>query len=168
MRNLFTSILFLAIGLGLAWWGKGYLADAQATAKWPTVEGTVLETRIHTYKSTSGSGSKKRTTTMYEPIVVYRYEVDGKTYTHDQVEFASGGSSSASSAKKTIHRYPVGSKVTVYYDPELPQNALLEPGAKWYAYMPLGFGVLFALVGGLTFIRSIFRGIGRLLGVVRP
>jgi hypothetical protein len=40
-------------------------------------------------------------------------------------------------------------EVSVYYDPANPQEAVLQPGAKWTTYIVLVIGVVFALTGGL-------------------
>ncbi|PJB80880.1 MAG: hypothetical protein CO090_03805 [Acidobacteria bacterium CG_4_9_14_3_um_filter_49_7] len=167
MKNLFIGLIFLAVGIGLAWWGKGMLNDAKASKSWPSVQGTVMESTLTSYKSTSGSGSKKRSTTMYKPQITYRYKIAGKEHVGDKVTMSDGGSSSTSYAKKTIKKYPAGATVKVFYDPEVPADSVLEPGATLVSYVPFWFGLVFAIIGGFTFLGGIFRVIRKIfmLGV---
>ncbi len=157
MKNLFFGLIFLAVGIGLAWWGKGMLNEAKASKNWPSVQGTVIHSSVTSYKSTSGSGSKKRTTTMYKPNITYRYKVAGQKHIGNKVSMSDGGSSSTSYAKKAMKKYPSGATVSVYYDPVLPADAVLEPGATLVSYVPFWFGLVFAFIGGMTFLGGIFR-----------
>lgn len=167
MKNLFIGLIFLVVGIGLAWWGKGMLNDAKASKSWPSVQGRVMESSLVSYKSTSGSGSKKRKTTMYKPQITYQYTVDGNKLTGNKVSMGDYGSSSTSHAKKVMKKYPVGATVKVFYDPEVPVDSVLEPGATLVSYVPFGFGLVFAIIGGLTFLGGIFRVIRKIfmLGV---
>jgi hypothetical protein len=80
-------------------------------------------------------------------VVRFLYEVDGRKYESDRV---STGSSSAS--VRDVPNYPMGARVTVYYDPADPELAVLEPGLRWESFIAamMGlviFGVWIVLVG---------------------
>lgn len=74
---------------------------------------------------------------MYAADINYEFIVDNKSYIGDRVSLSSSGSSTSSlnSVKKTLQTYPIDTDVTVYYDPELPNNAVLEPGADFFIYI---------------------------------
>jgi hypothetical protein len=59
--------------------------------------------------------------------VVYRYEVNGKTYQSRTIkagyQFMNGRVTGETQA--TVARYPVGASVMVYYDPENPSESAL-------------------------------------------
>jgi hypothetical protein len=52
-------------------------------------------------------------------------------------------------AEKAASRYSVGQPVTVYYDPEQPGNAVLEPESREGSLALLIVAVLCAVTGGL-------------------
>ena len=63
------------------------------------------------------------------PLVVYEYEVNGVRYLNncvraDELDQPTRGGFVYS--KQVIKRYPVGAKVTVYYDPQNPRLSALE------------------------------------------
>jgi hypothetical protein len=63
----------------------------------------------------------------YYPRVVYSYEVAGQPYSSHRVTFgAIRPSKQAAAAEKALERYPVGSQVTVYYNPAQPSETVLE------------------------------------------
>ena len=73
----------------------------------------------------------------------YRYVVGGRERTGDRVCFGDGlGVSWRSSAERRAGRYPVGRKVSVFYDPEEPDVSVLEPGAQAVTYGGIAAGVV--------------------------
>ncbi len=46
-----------------------------------------------------------------------------------------------------LRLYPVGKKVTVYYDPKDPTYCLLEPGISYQSYIAFIIGVVFIIIG---------------------
>ena len=136
MRNTFGGII---IGLVLALigyfvafhCGKPILDEARASATWPSDDGVVERSEVTTSRERSHSRTRRRQT-MYSPEVVYRYNVNGEDLRASTVAFGADFSSSSSSiARAVTDRYPVNKQVQVYYDPEIPGNAVLEPGTSW-------------------------------------
>lgn len=157
MKNLILGVVFLAAGIGLSIWGHGMLEEARASADWPTVSGTIVSSDVSVSKSTSGSGSKRKTSTVYEPSITYKYEVDGKPFTSSRVTTNDYSSSSSKRAYRIVKKYPEGSTAKVYYNPDEPYLSVLEPGTTFMSYLPFGAGLLFAVVGGLVLLGGIFR-----------
>jgi hypothetical protein len=94
---------------------------------------------------------------MYAAEIRYDFTVETKSYSGDRISLTSGSSTTSSikEVKKDLLAYPVGANVTVYYDNELPNNAVLESGADFFThivkYTPfllgfLGIGMLWQLV----------------------
>lgn len=83
---------------------------------------------------------------MYSANVQYAYAVDGIEYSGGSIETLDGSTSSRSSVKKTLRKYAVGTKVPVYYDPEFPNTAVLEPGTSFLFGLLLKLPLLFCLV----------------------
>jgi len=121
----------LVFGSGLVLLGIVYVILAltgrgeQGWGKWPTVTGQVLE---------SGAFRKVRhlpggTVVTYTPVVRYAYEVRGRMYTSKKRNFLPPYRSTYNDPQKAqeiTERYPVGSTVTVHYNPHGPAQAVLE------------------------------------------
>ncbi len=157
MKNLIFGIIFLGAGIGLSYWGYGMLQEAKASENWPSVTGTILSSDVSSHRSTSGSGSKKKTSTVYEASISYKYEVDGKSYTSSRITAGDYSSSSSKRAYRMVNKYPKGSNATVYYNPDEPYISVLEPGTTFMSYLPFGMGLLFGFVGIMVFLGGIFR-----------
>ena len=128
-----------------------------ATASWPSTTGHVAEATVEVRikRGTGGSGHRRSRRT-YVTHVGYEYAVDGRTYRGDRVGFDGPGYRQREQAARVVARYPAGAPVTVYYDPERPQRAMLEVGASWER---TGTALLVGLgtVGG----GSLFLRLGR-------
>ena len=144
------SVIFIVSG----WMAYKHLTlplaqEAAASEKWPMVTGEISYSDIKTSRSDN--------TTMYAADVQYTYQVNEKAYKGEKISMLEGSSSSQSMAKKTLKKYPRGKVVEVYYDPELPSIAILEPGQniwiKLIKYAPL----LFCLVGALIIIKGLLK-----------
>lgn len=109
-------ILFSLLIFGMI----AYLRIAANAAKdWPSVPGKITTSRV-SYERIDGDTNET-------PFVVYVYEVDGKTYEAGSI---SPGILTLSNAEKVVARYPVGSAVTVYYNPKNPSQAVLEKNSQ--------------------------------------
>lgn len=140
-------VLFVAFG---AIAGAGYFfLKSQRTSDWPSVEGVITKssTRIQREPGTSGTP-----TTIAD--VWYTFVIDGVEYRNDTISLSQYGSSSASHAVKEARRYPVGSRVIVYYNPENHFDSVLERRTPWV------FIGLFAGLGSIL----IYIGFGMLAG----
>jgi len=145
-------VVFGLIGGGLSYWGWNILQDAKASASWPTANGIVSSSDVsHTTDSDGGD--------TYSPEVDYQYSVDGQNYSNNTIKFGENSYSSRNKAEGIAATYPVGRQVTVYYDPNQPVKAVLEPGVSGGSYIVLGIGVLFFLIGVIVApLTFIFRG----------
>ena len=109
-------LLLVAISSGLfAFAVRDHLTAADAE-KWPATEGKVVESFV----VRGGGGDLFDTMT---PIVNYEYEVAGKRYVASSVligDYLPWGPA-------RVKAYPPAKQVRVYYDPENPQRAVLDP-----------------------------------------
>jgi hypothetical protein len=140
-------VLFVAFG---AIAGAGYFfLKSQRTRDWPSVEGVITKsgTRVQREPGTSGTP-----TTIAD--VRYTFVIDGVAYRNDTISLSQYGSSSASHAVKEARRYPVGSRVMVYYNPENHFDSVLEHKTPWV------FIGIFAGLGSIL----IYIGFGMLTG----
>jgi len=86
---------------------------------WMTATGLVIKSRVEVSGGDTASVS---------PKVVYTYEVDGKLYENSVVRAGDQFMAIRRSgdAYNIIDRYPEGKTVTVYYNPQNPQDSALE------------------------------------------
>jgi hypothetical protein len=115
--------------------------QADASLAWPGVQGKVIESSLKTHYSTDVDGHQ---TTSHTAVVRYTYSVMGKEYIGDRVAFGVK-TSNRNPATEVINRYPVDKLVMVYYNPEKPEQAVLEQvsGSGWLQILA-GIALVFA------------------------
>lgn len=121
-------------------------ADAQL--RYLPAEGTVLSSEVTSSSDSDG--------TTYGFGVRYRYTVGGQSFEGDRYAFGSGKASDGRGRARTlVKQHPVGSKLTVYYDPAKPQQSVIErhvdPTMKFLLlflqpFILVGVGLIGALV----------------------
>jgi len=129
-----TSV-FVAIAL------VSILKHRDAERRFRSTTGTVLASKVRKHPGDSDSGPT------YEPLVKYRYTVDGKTYTSMRYAYGMGSSSDTGYARSVVADYPKGKEVTVYYDPDKPSEAVLHLKVHGMHYFLLLFTQPFIVVG---------------------
>lgn len=140
---LLLGTIFAVAGYCMAeYWGKPTLKQAKESVNWPTTMGVIEESQVKTHR---GDDS-----TTYSPYVLFRYEVDGQEIRSDMVYMGANFSSNNRSAhQKVVTKYPVGAEVKVYYKPDDPFIAILEPGTTYMGYFPLVLSYIFLGSGTL-------------------
>lgn len=97
---------------------------AHASEHWPTTSGRILTSEVSSHRSLNSSGTH---TTIYEPKIVYEYVVNGQRYQSEQINFSMvAGMSGSGYASTLVGKYPEGSIVPVFYNPDNPSEAVLE------------------------------------------
>lgn len=146
--------LFLALGLGLMYWGWNVLGNARESVGWPTAPGMVVSAELDHSENTEGGDS-------WSPEISYRYLAANQERTSYAIKFGENSYSDRDDAEEILARYPVGQPVLVYYDPADPERSVLEPGVTAGSYIILGTGGLFVvitvLVGIVGMINVLFR-----------
>ena len=136
--------------LGTALWGW---YKKRESVTWPAVQGQVIATQIREESHEEGRS--------FIPEVRYAYRVQGQTYTGDRLSFGLPPEFwSRHKAETFLADYPVGHPVTVFYNPEHPDDAVLErstPDVGYYAalsliLLPLGLALL-----GMAFSQWLTR-----------
>jgi hypothetical protein len=145
MNDAFFTILCLVGGPFLIFSGVRGLKRSAGSKNWPVVEGKVISSDI---------ASQTYLITQYSPEISYEYSVNGTPYSRRGTTFGREVLRSKEAALACVAEYPPGKVVAVYYDPNNPEVAALEPrGADSQN--------LFCLVGG---IGATGFGLGRILG----
>jgi hypothetical protein len=99
---------------------------------------------------------------MYVARIRFAYSVSGQNYSTDQLHFGQTVSSGDSSeAQLRLFKYPLGSAVTVSYNPANPSIAAVEPGlTRDLFYIPgAAFGLMIPAIMILLFLYGAKDGI---------
>ena len=153
---------FVGVGLvllGLLWVaGFGYahfsaLGKARAAETWPTATGRVISCEVVEEESTDREGG---TSTWYNPVVTYAYTAGGRELTSRRLRFGNYRSASRKKAEGALAPYPVGASPTVRYNPENPEECVLEttkPGPLYLVmalsgFLFIGFGIFWLSKAG--------------------
>jgi hypothetical protein len=141
------------IGIGLAllvfYLGFDEMKIIWECSDWPSVSGTIISSDIRKTTEWKRKGIKTgRDRTLYLPHILYNYEVQGNRYQSYRVFFEGAEDYlDPGNAREIVNRYPSGKKVSVYYNPENPQFAVLETGIKFTNLLFPATGILFILLG---------------------
>ena len=140
--NFYPVILVLVTlgGIGISIWGWLILRKSRKIEQWPQVIG-IIE-----------ASNPRSTENDLLPEIVFSYQINETNYRR-QFEFPEGTHPLPEFAKAYNNKYPVGTKVEVFYNPEQPDNATLEPGAQG-DWMILAMGIAMMLGGALSLILS--------------
>ena len=71
----------------------------------------------------------------------YTYQAAGRSYVGNRISASDTHQKSLSGADKILRKYPAGGQVTVYYNPDEPGVALLEPGMPKNVFVLLACAV---------------------------
>ncbi|PWH16906.1 MAG: hypothetical protein DDG59_08690 [Anaerolineae bacterium] len=136
-------LVFGVLGIWLIITSRKQRQKAEASQNWPTVAAQIVLSEVRESSSLDEEGDIRRS---YFPHVEYTYQVGEMTYRGDKLTFgAKRGYASPKKAQEQIARYPVGAQVRAYYNPENPQEAVLEQRAVGSNFM-LIFGIIALLI----------------------
>ena len=119
---------------------------ADASTSWSSVSGRITESYLREENRTDSDGYPQ---TYYYPEVRYEYDLLGATYTGDKIAFGSKtGNGSQKKTQEALAQYPVGKSVSVYYDPNNPEDAVFERRVGGKVFLIVG--IIFCLVALCT------------------
>jgi len=99
--------------------GVGMVREARASRHWPRTTGTIIASHIAARQQSPYDAELAN-----RALLEYQYQVNGQSYLNSQINLAD--KPDAVEWTTLRERYPVGQKVSVYYDPANPQQAVLE------------------------------------------
>lgn len=140
--GMLLIILASLAGLFLTYFASNNALNASKTKSWPTAEGTIVTSEI--------TGSTSR----YVLHIVYTYTVDSTEYSSEKIGLTNYAQYKKKvDAESAIDKYPLNSKVTVYYNPDKVDEAILKPGIRGeHAFMFfLGLIIFLAPLIGLIY-----------------
>ena len=112
-----------------------------AKRRFAPADGVVIASKVKRHEGDSDSGPT------YEPLVKYRYTVDGREYASMRYGYGVMSGSDSKYAREVVKNHPKGKRITVYYDPDDPGEAVLRLEVPALHYFLLLFLQPFLLVG---------------------
>ena len=147
---LLVGILWVA---GFGWAHFRAAGKAKAAETWPTATGRVISSEVVEEESTDREGG---TSTWYNPVVTYSYLAGGRELTGRRLRFGNYRSASRKKAEAAMAPYKVGGSPPVRYNPERPEECVLEttkPGPIYlimalFGFLFIGFGLMWGSLAG--------------------
>jgi len=122
------------VGLTLMLMGGLQIVDYFESNNWNAVSGEVLSAAVDRRRSDDE--------TLYRAVVTYTYVVNDVRYTNDRLRFDAGVYNTMyRDAQQKVEQYEPGMAVTVLYDPNNPQSAILERSLTSDTYLFFAFGL---------------------------
>jgi hypothetical protein len=137
---------------------------AGASARWPTVPGTITASSVIEEVLEDKSSDDKsiiRKIRRYQVDLRYAYQVGKRDFVGTAGNWGwTGIYGLRELAEKAAGQYRQGQPVTIYYDPEQPRNAVLEPDSRQGSVAPLIFAAISAAAGAAILAFFIKVGFG--------
>ncbi|MHC1703952.1 MAG: DUF3592 domain-containing protein [Tenuifilaceae bacterium] len=138
--GMLIIILASLVGLALTIFAVNNSINAIKTKSWSTTEGIVIYSQVEQ-------------SSRYIPKITYNYTVGTDEYSSDRVRLTNMAQyKKKDGATVVTDKYPLDAKVTVYYNPAKPNEALLEPGIKGEHIFMFLLGLVIFLAPLLNFV----------------
>ncbi len=118
-------LLFSLLAIGLVVLGLFTLRESRRSRGWQATSGRVVSSNVNDFVAKDGTHS-------YRPMVVFAYSVGALRLMSNRISFRSLSTPDRAAAERYVQKYPAGKTVELYYDPQEPDRAVLEPaGNPW-------------------------------------
>lgn len=153
---VFAAILFVMGMVSYKYITKPLSEEAEASTEWPTTSGIITDSEM-TKEWKKDEQNLNKGDYMYSAHVSYNYSVGANEYEGTRIEAANSSTSSKSSVEETLQEYAIGNTVTVYYNPESPDAAMLIPGISFGLGLLFKVPLVFCVVAILMFLGALKR-----------
>jgi hypothetical protein len=117
--GIFVALIGLVGGLLCGLGNARARSRSQAAQRWLTAPGKVVEAGV-----TRGGSTRNA---YFSPAIRYSYEVNGKTRQGTRLRFGMVATRGRGGSEKILAPYPVGGAISVRYNPDNPDESVLEP-----------------------------------------
>jgi hypothetical protein len=141
-----VSLIVAVAGSSLVFWSSEKLSYHRMLENWPTAEGTVVLSEVIGERAT-------------RPNIVYKYTVDSTEHLDSSslhMPPFGGRKSKHHAASEMASMYPVGKKLSVFYNPIQPDMSVIKPAPPWEVYGQLGLGAFLFGLGLFVLVVRFF------------
>ena len=120
---------------------------------WLSTRGKIIQSDLQNVRVLAGGRKSHnmdgsvRLVTAYVPNILYEYRANAEAFQARQIFIGQQFPSSLRFSNEFVEKYPVSKDVTVYYNPEKPEVAILERDRLKELLLYLVGGVLYILIG---------------------
>jgi hypothetical protein len=124
---------------------------------WPSTPGKIIRSKVKGVRVASFSRHRSADggRTAFMPDIMYLYCTNGESFESGQLFLGQSTVGNFDYASDLIGQYPEGSEVTVYYNPEEPETALLDRNKDTEISSKLFSGMIFVMIGLVMLIVSL-------------
>jgi hypothetical protein len=130
--------IFFCFGMFFLIFMSRELYHGLSTYFWQPVECTIVSSMVENSSNKSN----------YKLNVLYRYNIDGKTYSSRRLWLNYKGDSSYQDCYKLQQKYPAGSKKRCFVNPSNPKEAVFEHRVEWMLLPFMILPLIFVAIGG--------------------
>ena len=158
-------LVFLAF-LGFVLFGQGVLNTVRGiliiskwgrSQSWQRIEGEIVQSEVSNFTFLSYGSRRGKLITNFLPEIEYEYRVHLVSYKSKQLYWVQNLSKQTlEKAEEFASQFPLGKKVLVYYNPDKPQESVLDPYKSGSVFREFFFGIIPLFVGGFILLMSFF------------
>jgi hypothetical protein len=144
MLSLIVGLVLVLLSTLGAWYAVHQYRAAKLEWNWVAVPGRVLHSAVQQV------GDK------FEPAVKYSYSFRGTSLTGDRIRSTDISTELLERVEAEVAKYPAGSEITVFVNPEMPTDSVVDRGTrKWFLPGTLVGGAFTAYIG----LRMIWKSL---------
>jgi hypothetical protein len=137
-------LFFLLLLLSCFSYGIAGFYKAVKSNSWPTATGIILSSQVI---KPSGKSTK------YIADIKYSYKSNNKEY-HSNKFNASNARGISGWARNVVKQYPINSSAKIYYNPDNPEDSVIEPGLQYENYYMTGIPLVSFMLLLLTLLKQ--------------
>jgi hypothetical protein len=123
------------------------LQQGKEARSWKVVAGRIVRSSLEEKRvDTSYGDGMRRAEVGYLPRVEYQYRVGDETLTGQRISLVEK-QYTQKSGQKALEKYPIGATVQVHFNPENPQEAVIETGTVLSSLIFMLGGIALVAVG---------------------
>lgn len=155
LQNSFIGFILFVAGVLLLVYGGEIVREGVKSKNWNISEATIVHSDLDTkWVSKTALDGNVDWIKMYSSDIAYTYFVDFKQYRSNRVRRHKYWDDKDHEAKSDLKLYPKWSKAKVYYNPNDPSLAILEPGLVYLDFFVITLGALFVVMGMLSILKK--------------
>lgn len=149
---IFFCLVFIGIGIGMLVKLMKNFSKARLSKNWRSTPGKIISSELDAQTTTDEDGYQ---TTTYIANIIFQYSVNNVSFECDCINFDYGMRTSNKHKQQSIvEQYPAGSQVMVHYDPDEPEQAVLEKRVNG-VFTTIMVSAVFILIGVIVAVMSL-------------
>jgi hypothetical protein len=153
--GIFVALLGAVGALWAGWAHRRSRALVDAAKRWLDAPGKIVATDVER----RGGGSTTARNAYYVPLIRYTYVVNGREREGSRLRFGMFSARTRGGAEKMLVAYPAGAAINVRYDPDNPDQSVLEPGKTSSNLLVAAIFCFLLLLAGAAIIVMAVRGV---------